>query len=571
MNKRICTFIIVLFLINTSYIVLGDLKTTGNGDIPSVTINIEPFSVVYEGDIINCTITGDPTVKYWLINNLTKHYTFNKNCPIIFNPEPTPLNDEFVNLSVYVENINGNDSCSVQVKLKKLFFGDIHWHTDIGDGFNRVDEMYKNAISDNYLDFSACSEHADTFLFYLIKPFRIFKTLFNKLTGKDFWQIMKDKAIKYYNPGNFTTLLAFEWSASNLYPGGWKISPNGHEDVSHINFYYRDVYKDAKNYNPFEKKNYDEILTAMEEEWDKGHLNIGFPHHPIAKCYFFGTKGFAKYFPFYYTANWSFLTKKLTNPAARDKLLRGVEVYSRWGTSIGQYSNIPITWPYLIDNLKNNVTFDNNSDAWVENGMWEYSENLQGKKYAMIASSDTHGINRPGSVDIADKQKPAGIIAAYSIHNTREEIWDAMNDCDIYGTQALKIRANVKSNGKIAYGRWINCTSPLKINISAMSTFSGYDSSGKIMCPHGYNSENLNYPIEDIWLIKKDKVKGRPWCKVISHWQPNQNVVVVDYEDYNVEPNDFYYVVIRQKGQELFTGKDDYTAFIGPIFVNNVI
>ena len=116
-----------------------------------------------------------------------------------------------------------------------------------------------------------------------------------------------------------------------------------------------------------------------------------------------------------------------------------------------------------------------------------------------------------------------------------------------------------------------NCSSPLDITITAQSTFPGLDSSGKNMCPHGYSSNELDHPIQDIWLIKKDREKGRPWCKIINHTSPNKNLVVANFQDYDVQPNDFYYVAIRQKGQELKTGENEYTTFIGPVFIENVV
>ena len=90
------------------------------------------------------------------------------------------------------------------------------------------------------------------------------------------------------------------------------------------------------------------------------------------------------------------------------------------------------------------------------------------------------------------------------------------------------------------------------------------------MCPHGYSSDELDYPIQDIWLIKKDMDRGRPWCKVINHISPNKNLAVVTFTDNDVQPNDFYYVAIRQKGQELTHGENEYMAYIGPMFIQNV-
>ena len=92
------------------------------------------------------------------------------------------------------------------------------------------------------------------------------------------------------------------------------------------------------------------------------------------------------------------------------------------------------------------------------------------------------------------------------------------------------------------------------------------------MCPHGYSPDELDYPITDIWLVKKDSERGRPWCKVINHTTPDEDMAVVFFEDLDVQPNDFYWVAIRQKGEMLESGHcDEYMAFIGPFFINNVL
>jgi hypothetical protein len=111
----------------------------------------------------------------------------------------------------------------------------------------------------------------------------------------------------------------------------------------------------------------------------------------------------------------------------------------------------------------------------------------------------------------------------------------------------------------------------LEIRITAYSTFPGIDSSGKRMYPHGYLPNELDYPITDIWLVKKDSERGRPWCKVINHTKPDGNLAVVLFEDFEVQPNDFYWIAIKQKGQMLKPEQgDEFMAFIGPFFINNV-
>ena len=541
------------------------VKANEGRNAPTVVINIEPYSEFYEGDIIDCDITGSPTILYWQINDQSIHTTFFGDDPVIFNPEPTPLDDEFVNLTVFAENENGSDSDTVPIKLFRLFFGDIHWHTVFSDGDFMIDSMYRNAVDDNYLDFTACTDHGELIdgicrKFGGKREHDVIKTLIEKILGFSEWQMMKDKCIEYYDPGNFTTLLGFEWTAAQWSLGGKAWTPHGWEDVSHINFYYRDIYPGAREYADYQKYNYDSILKAMSAEWDKGHLNIGYPHHPLGRASQYN-----------FTTNWTYLADGVKKTCCRDKILRGVETFSRWGNSIGGCftPDVPWLWPYNLSQ------FTNQTEAWVENGLWEWSDDeMKGRKFVFIASSDTHDYDRPGSAefDVSYLGKPSGLVAAYSVHNTRGEIWDALNECDSYATQLLKIRANVRLDGKFCYGRWINCSSPLRIRISAHSTFPGNDSSGKRMWPHGYLPDELDYPITDIWLVKKDSDRGRPWCKVINHTKPDDNIVVVTFEDSDVSPNDFYWVAIRQKGQKLKPENgDEFMAYIGPFFINNVI
>jgi len=566
--KHLVWGILVLFTLSS---VIGNIEilniTAAGGDLepPTVVINVEPYTMVYEGDIIDCDISGDPTFFYWQINSQSIHETFYGDDPVLFDPEPTPLEDTYVNLTVYAENAHGNDSDNVPIQLNRIFFGDIHWHTPFSDGNYDLDTMYSNAVEDNYLDFAACTDHGELLdgisrKFGGVRERDIIKTIFEKICGFSEWQTVKEKAIEYDDPGSFTTLLGFEWTAAQWSLGGKPWSPHGWEDVGHINFYYKDVYSDAREYSDLQKLNYDSIFQAMADEWDKGHLNIGFPHHPL------GRASWANF-----TTNWTFLANDMNKIEERNKILRGVETYSRWGTSIGHSftPGVPWLWPYLEDQFYNQTT------AWVENALWEWSQNkMKDQRFGFIAGSDTHDYDRPGSAMFNESHLagPSGLVGVYAVHNKRAEIWDALNNCSSYPVQLLKIRANVRFDGQFAYGRWIDCSSPLNIQVTANSTFPGLDGSGKRMWPHGYSPDELDYPISDIWIIKKDRDRGQPWCKVIDHSMPNTSLAVVEFEDFDVQPNDFYWVAIRQKGQPLLSSRsDEYMAFIGPVFIDNVI
>jgi len=181
----------------------------------NVRININPFSTIYEGDIINCTINETALNKYWMINNQSKHTDFINNNPIIFDPEPTPLKSTYVNLTVLIETENGTFFDTVPIKLKRIYFGDLHWHTFISDGNYSLDEMYKNVIQDNYIDFTSGTDHGELIdgfntKFGYVPDTDWIKTMIQKILRISEWKQIKEKAIEYYNPGNFSTILGFE-------------------------------------------------------------------------------------------------------------------------------------------------------------------------------------------------------------------------------------------------------------------------------------------------------------------------------------------------------------------------
>jgi hypothetical protein len=534
----------------------------------SIRLNITSGSLLYEGDSVNCTIIGTPTERFWQINNQSHHTTFDGNDPVLFDPEPTPLNETFVTLSVTVVNGSQKASDSVHVELRRLYFGDLQFHSIHSDGSYTPQTLYQNAITDNYLDFVCLTDHAELLNSIDLTPPQPLRVWLRSLTqalayrffGRDEWQMDKDAVQQFNDPGDFTTILGFEYSPGPWFPGGSPLSIDGHDDVCHVCFFYREAYPDAPKYSAWDHHTLDDVLGAMKTARDQGLLNVGFPHHPLMKIGPLGD----------YTVNWTYLATKLNNTTARDEILRGVETYSRWGTAIGSYSGIPIEWPYDAFYMRNDQTY------WVENGLWEWSKDpMKGRLFALMAGSDSHHEDRPGSTTLGLEKfpNPSGITAAYATHNTRGDIWDALNNCSIYGVQSLKIRANVRFDGQMALGHWINCTSPLEVRVSAASTFPGNDSAGQNMCPYDYDPNQLQYPIQDIWLVKKDTLRGQPWCKIVGHESPNASLAITTFTDYDVQPNDFYYVVIRQQGENLTdpaNGTRGFLAFVGPVFINAV-
>ncbi len=549
----LCTLVAMPVLPSLGEVPAGEGNVDGQ---PSVRLDVEPHAVVYEGDIVDCEVTGDPAELSWQIDDGGRHGTFAGDDPVLYDPEPTPLSASYVNLTVYAANSHGSDMDTVPVRLKQLFFGDIHWHTRSSDGDYRIDEMYGNAVADNYLDFAACTDHAE-----LIDGFNVkfggvprsdwLRTIMYKLLLHGEWKLIQSAAREHYNTGVFSTLLGFEWTAAEWSLGGRRWSRDGCQDVGHVNFYYRDIYPGAPEYADWQRPTYDGIFQAMAREHERGHRVIGFPHHPQGKTP--SDLSFA--------TNFTYLADGVQHETARDQVLRGAEVYSRWGSAVGQHYTPGVPWRFPYPEEQ----FINQTDAWIENACWEWSQHDGRQPFAFIAGSDTHDYPRPGSAEtnLSHLGAPSGLAAVYAVHNTRGEIWDALNNGSCYASQLLKIRANARFDGQLAYGRRINCTAPLDIRVTARSTFQGNDSSGKTMCPHGFTPEELDRPITDIWVVKKNRERGRPWCRVVEHVTPDSDVCTVTVEDPDVQDNDFYWVAVRQGGTD-----GGYMAYLGPVFID---
>lgn len=78
-----------------------------------------------------------------------------------------------------------------------IYFGDIHGHSNLSDGFPTIDEYYRNLRDVAKLDFGALADHDHGGVGN--DPLWI---------GK--WDTIRQKAAKYNDPGKFTTMLAYE-------------------------------------------------------------------------------------------------------------------------------------------------------------------------------------------------------------------------------------------------------------------------------------------------------------------------------------------------------------------------
>ena len=171
----------------------------------------------------------------------------------------------------------------------RIFYGDIHAHTNVSDGTRSPDEAYRHARDVALSDLAAVTDHNSYECSDVHNPFRL------QFTKKQ-WQQIKDAAHRYYRPGRFVTIVAQE----EWLPGG-----GGHRNI----YFYG-----ADPPSPSHKVMPNDIWRFLEKNRLKG---IVIPHHSLGGC------------------RWD---------SHSPKYERLVEIYSTWGSS--EYRNNPLTNPW---------------------------------------------------------------------------------------------------------------------------------------------------------------------------------------------------------------------------------
>lgn len=86
----------------------------------------------------------------------------------------------------------------------KIYFGDLHGHTNLSDGQPDIDTYFQTARDKATLDFVALSDHDHGGVFQ------------EELWGKK-WDLIRSKVKEYYEEGKFTTILAYERDSYPFY------------------------------------------------------------------------------------------------------------------------------------------------------------------------------------------------------------------------------------------------------------------------------------------------------------------------------------------------------------------
>lgn len=288
-----------------------------------------------------------------------------------------------------------------------LYWGDLHFHSRFSDGVGSVEKGLSFARDVVGLDVAACTDH-DTMGFFIPPSWQ------RRRMHEEYFGRIKDAGAEAHDPGEFVSLMAYEWTQQPNVGG-------------HINVYF-DTVEDAELFD----SRMDGVET-YEGLWDRlcdwkretGHDVLTIPHHTAEAKYPFDFSG-TEY---------------------DDGMAPLVEVHSRWGSSEcpGEEGN-----PNPIRMGDGEVD---------EPGHYAQDALRLGHRVGLMASSDIHG-PRPGRSNVHvpphlpdpstlledglgwglvwrlwnEPSYPGGLVAFYAPELTREAIFESLKRRRVYGT-----------------------------------------------------------------------------------------------------------------------------------------
>ncbi len=305
--------------------------------------------------------------------------------------------------------------CDSNVSDYKLFWGDIHGHSNVSDGVCSVDDYYVYARDVAGLDFTALTDH---------------DARWGRRLGKDLseaeWKFLKAKAREYNEPGKFVTFQAYEWTSNT----------HGHRNV----YYLED--------DPPIFRCSDSDSDTAEKLWEKlkGKKVMTIPHHPSG-LRFCIANGCAP-------VDWT---------VRNDQMQRLAEIFSVHGNS--EYFGNPQSFilmyhagHFIQDALKIGHRFGIISSSDCHNG------------HPGLSGLYDHHSYDPAEATVSANCHRGCLVGVYATELTREAIWDALWNKRCYATTGKRIILDFRVDGHFIGEEYKSDENKPKIVVKAIGT-----------------------------------------------------------------------------------------------------
>jgi hypothetical protein len=414
----------------------------------------------------------------------------------------------------------------------RLYWGDIHLHSRLSDGTGSVAKgmRYGREVMD--LDVVSYTDH-DTMGFF-IPP-----SLQRRRMVNSYFERLKDVAAAYNDPGEFVTLMAYEWTKQ----------PNR---GGHVNVYFDDV-AGARLFDSMSEASdtYEKLFERLRAFNEAGGTqSVAIPHHPAEAMY-----------PFDFSA-----------VDYDDDVAPLVEVYSQWGSSERPAE------------AGNRFPLEMGQGEIGDPGYYVQDALELGYRVGMIGGADYHGPHPGHSLIHADphlpgldewledgvgwgniwriwneRSYPGGLAAFWAPELTREAIFEALQSRRVYATaQPHRILLDFRVNG----------------------TRVGEDGSRvRLDAPDAERTVWVQVagtaPLDRVTVVRNNE----PWRTVDGtddphadldaytaqrEWADDDPVAGMAWDESRGTDADVYYLRVRQTARE---GRDPGVAWAGPIWV----
>jgi hypothetical protein len=268
------------------------------------------------------------------------------------------------------------------------------------------------------------------------------------------WQQQIDAANKHYEPGKFTTLIAFEWTSQPNYMN------------LHHNVFFRDDEGPKRVFSAMDSEHIEDLWSYQEHQRSLGHENFSIPHN--------SNMSNGAMFPVH-TSDGDPIDVEWAKRSARNSPL--VEILQTKGASetnpalspTDEFAGFETDYKHLLGSGGLIASIDRRSyvrNALIDGVGLQEMLGVNPFKYGITAGADSHdgapaneefnyfgihgAIDSTAEVRLNSKMTPSGeppivfgtpgTTAVWADENTREGIFDALMRKESYGTSGTLIR-----------------------------------------------------------------------------------------------------------------------------------
>lgn len=267
------------------------------------------------------------------------------------------------------------------------------------------------------------------------------------------WKKQKEAARKHYDPGKFTTFIAFEWSSQ---PSSQNL---------HHNVFFRDSEGPDTIYSSFDSVKREDLWTYQEVQRAEGHENFSIPHNANVSNSMMYAPTTSDGSPI--NANWAMRSQRNT-PATEIIQTKGASETHPTLSPNDEFAGFETSFKHLLGSggVVGKVDHSYIRRALTDGAGFQEMIGANPFKYGIVAGSDSHNafpdneeFNYTGVHGNTDKtpeiRLTAGVTVAgeapkdfgtpgatgvWAPENTREAIFDAIKSKETYGTSGPLIR-----------------------------------------------------------------------------------------------------------------------------------